>query len=422
MAKAYRHINKIIFITNWPVTILEEKRWNFKYLRSQGLEVEVFDLTTLLDHEYLLKHPMSRDTLQGDFVRRISSYRDLDSLLGESVANSIFVDCVCGYSDVPLKLEKIFRLLKRHEARYIIFSITPYPSSSLLSDKQGRAKLMLFNLRKVSNPWKVFIHIARKLILLMTRHGVIYPLPYMIFGVPAEKLLQFVAKRNISRERIIPVHSSDHDAYLLYCRELNGKAVPIEDVCVFMDEAATHHPDFTLCDGEPIPAQQYFSSMNRFFDFIEKATGLSVIIAAHPNSNYESMPGVFGGRPIIKGKTVEMVAKSRLVITHMSASVSFAILFQKPLMLVKTADMKLNPTYHVMTDVLATALDIKPIDIDEGVLSPASIPKDFNHEKYEAYLYKYVKSRGVDDRLVWEAIVSEINKLELARSKLSAGL
>ncbi|MDO8463832.1 MAG: hypothetical protein Q7S46_01050 [Gallionella sp.] len=407
------HINKIIFITNWPVTLSEEKRWNFKYLRSQGLEVEVFDLTTLLDHEYSLKHPMSCDTLQGDFVRRISSYRELDSLLDQSATHSIFVDGIAGYSDVPLKLEKIFRLLKRHNARYIISSITPYPSPSLLNDQQGRIKLMLFNLRKISNPWKVLVYIARKLILWMTRHNVIYPLPFMIFGVPAEKLLQFVAKRNISREKITPVHSSDHDTYLLYHRELKGKDTPIEDVCVFLDEAATHHPDFTLSDGEPIPAQQYFASMNRFFDFIEKTTGLSVIIAAHPNSNYESMPGVFGGRPIIKGKTAEMVAKSRLVVTHMSASVSFAVLFQKPLMLVKTADMRLNPTYHVMTDVLATALDIKPIDIDEGALPPSSIPKDFNHEKYEEYLYKYVKSRGVDDRLVWEIIVSEIKKAEI---------
>ncbi len=187
-----------------------------------------------------------------------------------------------------------------------------------------------------------------------------------------------------------------------------------EKICVFLDEAATHHPDYDVLGIKPVSGERYFPSMRRFFDIIEKETGLKVIIAAHPRSRYEDMPGVFGNREIIKGKTVELVARSSVAVMHSSTSVSFAILFNKPIMVVKTADMVKMGNLNI-TDPIAEAIGLKAINIDDDN-SLNNLSFNFNewpNAKYNDYKFKYIKSKNIEDLLIWEIITKTITENNL---------
>lgn len=399
---------RLIFLVFWPITAFEERKWHFDYLRSQGFEVEVFDLTYLLNREAILNHPVTH-VLQGDFIRHINTYRELEELLSIYVDDSLFIDYILGLSDINLKVEKVFRLLKKYQARYTFISAAAWP---LPSSTSGEVKSLAAQMRKAINPLKLLNYIANRCILLLSRQGLAYPSPFIIFGGHSEALKRYISKRNICREKIIHIPSFDYDTYLYYRRSLGIKAIAPENTCVFLDAAITHHSDFTILGISPIGAKEYFASMNRFFGFIEKMTGLQVVIAAHPRSEYETTLGIFGGRPIIKGKTVELVAKSSLVVTHYSTSVSFAVLFKKPVVLVKTAGMKTISLINTSTDTMAAALGTLPIDVDKDQLSPSLLSLNVDHKKYEAYLYRYIKSPDIEELPTWNIVASEIKKLK----------
>ena len=144
-------IKRVVFLVFWPVTAFEEKKWHFDYLRSQGFEVEVFDLTYLLNRESIINHPVT-SALQGGFIRHINTYQELDSLLGMYAVDTLFFDSLAGLSDIRIKVEKVFRLLKKHHVRYTFIStgVLPLPASTL-----GAVKSLTATVRKAINPLKL---------------------------------------------------------------------------------------------------------------------------------------------------------------------------------------------------------------------------------------------------------------------------
>jgi hypothetical protein len=417
-ATAGGQINTIVFLTVRPVSAFEAEKWSFGYLHSQDFEVKVFDISKLLHkarNASTLVINSVLEPLQGDFIHRVDSYGELEILVKKFSANSLFIDYLVGVSAVTLKEEKIFRLLKKYNSQYSFLSSGALPlSSSLATNMSG--KLQVFQskvVRAIANPYKLLNYLASKVILFLTRHRIAYPLPAVIFGGHSEVLQHYVEARNFYKTKIVPIHSSDYDSSIVFLRGFGNKLPPCEDLCVFLDEAATHHSDFSILGIEPAAAKLYFEAMNHFFDFVKKTTGLKVVIAAHPRSNYESMPGVFGERAVIKGKTVELVAKSKLVVMHMSTSLSYAVLFKKPVIPVKIPGMRVNSQLNLMVETMGAAIGSKPIDIVKDELTASLLQRECNLEKYLEYKEHYVKTAEADELPGWEIVAKYAKSIKL---------
>ena len=410
-------INTIVFLTRRPISLFEEKKWCWGYLRSQGFKVEVIELTGLL-----YKDAATRDSvvnlveqpLQGDFIHCIASYQEFDRLLGQLSPSSFFVDYVMGNLDVTLKEEKIFRLLKKHGARYTFISNGALPFPSLLITEQSDRLQALCSkmVRAITNPSKLLNFLASKAILLLSRYNIAYPLPTVIFGGDSEILNRYVHARHIEKKAIIPINSFDYDDCILLLQGTGNVLPENENICVFLDEAATHHPDCAMLGVEAAASEQYFTAMNSFFDFAEKNTGCKVVIAAHPRSSYEAMPNVFGGREIIKGKTAELVAKSKLVIMHASTSLSYAIVFKRPVIFLKVPGMSAGNQADKMVETMALTIGNKPVDLVKDELSPSLLQYGCNLEKYAEYERRYVKTQGADDLPVWEVVAKTVKNIK----------
>lgn len=407
-------IDTIVFLTPRPINAYEESKWSFSYLRSQGFSIEVIDLAGLLnkgrDFSGLVAQP-----LQGEFIHHISLYSEFEGLVKRFSSHSIFIDYLVAHSNVTLKEERIFRILKRLDAKYAFLSSGALPLPSVVSGSAGRKIDSLKGklVKAVSDPVLLFNYMASKVILFLTRHRVVYPLPQVIFGGNSEVLQRFIKARDIKKEEVVPINSFDFDTSVLFARSLGNKLPGEEEICVFLDEAATHHSDFAILGTEPADSDVYFSSMNRFFDFVEKSTGLRVIIAAHPRSHYESMPDVFRGREVIKGKTVELVAKCKLVVMHMSTSLSYAVLYKKPVIPVKIPGMHLSNQMNKMVDVFASAIGTSSVVISKDGILPSLLTRGCDTAKYAEYRDRYVKTVGADELPEWEIVAKILKNLNL---------
>ena len=114
-----------------------------------------------------------------------------------------------------------------------------------------------------------------------------------------------------------------------YLRELGLKSC---GYILFLDEYEPFHPDYVRLKIKTVDPLFYYSSLNSFFDRVEKEFGLPVVIAAHPRGNeYYQKNNPFDGRRLIFSETAYLTRFSHLVLSESSTSTNFAVLNHKPI-------------------------------------------------------------------------------------------
>lgn len=396
-------IKRVVFIVYSPLTSYEDETFQLQFLRSQGFEVLVLDLTFLYNPDLIVKNT-SNHGLVGGYLKSISSYEFLELYLKKFAGTSVFIDCILGPSPMMLKIEKLFRLLKKYKVQYVVFSAGGIP----FTNSPFNVLSLLNRIKKVLNLYKVVNYIFPKIAVFLARNGLIYPVPAMLFGTSSESFNRCISNYRIDLNKSVLTHSFDYDRFLDYQCRLNKHEIILNNTCVFLDEAITHHPDFAILGGIPFDPTPYSISMNKFFDWIENNFGLHVIIAAHPKSKYNEMPNPFNGRTIVKDNTIELVSKSSFVVVHASTSVNFAVLYNKPIVFAKTKCIQEDFDFNRRIDCWAQSLGLSAVNIDTDKLDSQTIIQAVNLDKYTNYMYKYIKTKGVEDKPFWEIFSSKI--------------
>lgn len=404
-------IDTFVFLTPRAINSYEENKWSFEYLRNQGFSVKVININRIIDKSYKASLSVVNRS-QGDYIYDVEGYNQLEFLIKKHSVNAIFIDYLACHNDVTLQFEGVFRLLKKYKAKYIVVSSGVLPLLRPISKDDGRTFIQAF--KKVhaalGQPRKIINYLSKKIILALTKRGVIYPLPFLIFGGHSEVMRRFVLNRNLDMSCVIGIHSHDYDESIRRKRN-NLNIVAQRDICVFLDEAATHHTDFLLGGDQPPDGDMYFEAMNNLFDAVEKNTGLKVVISAHPRSNYASLGDVFKGREVVKGSTIELVASSQLVVMHASTSVSYAVLNSKPVLLAKVPGLPKNHSINIMVDVFSRELDLRVINILDDDLLPSLFKVNVNIQKYNHYKNRYVRTDGAPELSEWEIVVDVVKKI-----------
>lgn len=138
-----------------------------------------------------------------------------------------------------------------------------------------------------------------------------------------------------SGARIIPGHSRDYENKL--SRGVDADTSP-EDVCVFIDTNEARHSDWLLqgvAESELPDDEQYVRHLLKTFELVEQVTGLKVVVVPHPRFTYP--PERFGRFELRPGDTMRTVANAKLVLGHYSTALSFAVIFDKPIILLTDA-------------------------------------------------------------------------------------
>jgi len=258
--------------------------------------------------------------------------------------------------------------------------------------------------RFFTSPNKFFGKTIRKLFL---------KIPPFLLGVKSATIVLLPASKYSleaypvdSRSRLVWAHCLDYDNYL---KIANNSSVITEKTAVFLDEFGPFHPDYKHT-GNPstVIPEEYYSLLCKFFSYLESKHGFQVIVAAHPRSSYDELPDYFQGRPVIRGKTSELVKDSSLVILHHSLSSNYAVLFRKPMIFITTSQYENGLQESPTVEWLAACFGKKVYNLDHfnGLDMEQEVEVDIT--KYDEFRNSYIKKDGSDEIPLWEILIKAI--------------
>lgn len=166
---------------------------------------------------------------------------------------------------------------------------------------------------------------------------------------------------------------------------------------VFLDQYLPCHPDNKIVGYQDLDEEHYYSKLSEFFEHIEEQYNCKVVIAAHPTAQCYKEKNPFDGRDIFFFKSQSLVKESIGVISHYTTAFSFAILFNKPSIVLVSDEMKekmrVPYDYCVMFSEL---LDWPLVNIDNNSCDVRF--REVNIDKYKMYKYNYITNKESEKR------------------------
>ena len=373
-------VTQILILTEAPFTKRDYDRFGVELLRK-NFHVSILDCTPWLKPEFWEKY--SAIAYQCGGYKNVA---DLESFVAnlESSANALAIDFLgagpkCAAARVELKNRQIPRAI-------FLLGLIPRPKY-----KWSRRLRQFF---RSNTPGSALRKLGRRPQQILYREP---PADLVVLSGSAG-LKDARAQRALRR---LWAHSLDYDRYLA---NENEKYPLGERYAVFLDEDVAFHPDFDHSGIEsPTTPEKYYPAMNRFFEQFERANGMRVIVAGHPRANYELHPDVWGGRTLIQNKTAQLVRGADYVLGHATTSLSFAVLWRKPILFLSTDDLArsyLGPLIALWSSLLQRPL----INVDDSQEAEAN-QNDFlcvDESAYSRYVSEFIKLPGTPDLPAWQ--------------------
>ena len=209
--------------------------------------------------------------------------------------------------------------------------------------------------------------------------------------------------------KMVMGHTQDYSNTLLDQIELKPKHVAanaFKDV-IYLDQG---WPAFPIDPGfgkfNPLTKNIWYPALNRFFNSLEKSQNTRIRIAGHYKSNYEPQDQHFEMREVLYGNTKSLIRNCRFVIACYSTSISYAVIFRKPIIFIYTDEYQFDP--HLMRHIfgLAAILGCNPINIDHFSDSISDYLK-VDEDKYK-YYERTVLTSGVSRRPNAQIILEDV--------------
>jgi hypothetical protein len=383
---------RVIFLVDAPLSERDYQRFGFNQLKSRNIEVECWDFTNLRDRK-LPKEAI--ETLSKKInSRKFKSFNELEDFV-DQIQRSVLIDLRSGYYSKYTK-----RWFKKQGAILVTLIQGVLPISvwqpSLL-DRIGNIKQKLLNQLNSSIFKKIVKNIKNK------------------FSSIDYDILVCNGEFNDDRADLcIHSHSFDYDLYL----SVGG--IPVDGkYAVFIEEGMVEHPDYHKLNIRPYcTPEKYYKAMNRLFKQVEKDLGVPVIIAANPREkNITKFKEYFNGRKVIQGDTPKLVRDSMMVIAHNSTSISFPILWKKPLLIVTTNEIERHLHYNIKALCQMLQTDCVNADFLNGKYDWMGIASK-GIGNYDIYKRKLIKKENTPEKNSWDIFVDELIHYE--QNKISS--
>jgi len=387
-------IKKIIFLFETFFDLRKYQTLGIEFFEKNGFSVEIWDLTSVLHPEFFKKYTYPYLCKHEGLV----IFKDKNAVIKKlkSLSRNDFCMNYLVYNFGSLG---IYRALSQSDVKYAVFATdsVPIPESVLFILRMKTLKKII-NFKFSGTAWKkIFMKV-----------------PFKCLGVRSPNFILMGGEKSITynypidkETKILWGHSSNYDLYLQKKSEIFKEKA----TAVFIDENFPFVLDWILLGMEQpmMSADKYYPMVNNFFDFIEKKTGLEIVIAADPKSEYEKSPDYYKGRQCVRGKTIDLIRECRLVLAHQSTAVSFANLFNKPIIFMTCSDFK--KTYdHAHIEEMAKWFGKKPVFIDRD--HDVVFEKEFLVSKahYDNYRQNFIKIKSSKDLFLGQIIGERLKK------------
>lgn len=377
-------MKKFIILTEAPFTDRDFDRFQCENFVREFV-VEIVDVTAIFFPEsvedYKEKNITTTDKLK---KRSFSNQQSLFDYFQEINEAYILMLIGSGYRYVNL-----YKILKSKKYFLICYQLNVLPNLSEFDKSLAIAKTSGVHHYRSLRKWKEIIYNR----VLKNR---LLRFPVDLYIISGEKSFTGVFDSG-EKTKFIKGHSADYDQYL----ELKDSIKIGDEHIVFIDQFVPFHPDLQRMGFKPIAPAEYYKSLNKFFDFLEKKLNKQVVIAAHPISDYDNSK-FFKNRPIIKHQTVDLIARSSLVLSHGSTALSYSILFKKPIL-----GLNMNVFVETMHEKIlfffSKVMGFNIINIDDYSVNDFKVYPP-NHEAYQDYVRHYMAQEDSVQGNTWKYI------------------
>lgn len=211
---------------------------------------------------------------------------------------------------------------------------------------------------------------------------------------------------SISKGKPILMHEFDYDLYLKSINHTeNFKGEPY---LLFLDEDCPFHSDF-IYQGitNPCTPEVYYKEVNNVLQILSDNLKLNAIVQLHPRANFERSRK-FYDKVISEKSTADAIRDASLIVGHASTAIQLAVLFKKPIILIKTKQYEqLNLSYNLILNFQKL---LKCTSIWASEASRISSLPIIDESAYEAYESIYTKISGTPKKYSYEIFAHFLNK------------
>ena len=379
-------MSKIVFITNSEWNHRDEERFGIEIFRKYKMEVTVLDCTDILRPQ-LRANFTPPDPLQTKYVDIIDNWNDLRDHLEKLSSNTVILPL--------LRAKSVFNLIQEFKLDSAVTFRGSLPPPIAQSKKEMFHKKFF---RLLQSPYETIYKIKEKIHYELESFKSC-PVKYFFYGAKRDWEL-FSKYRNI-HTKCTALHALDYDIFLE-----QKKRLITEDHIVFLDEFMPFHPEFTEIPLGLDP-NMYYQKLENFFQYVEDTLSLPVVIAAHPRSNYLKYPDYFRDFQIIRGQACKLVRRSKLVLSHASASLSFPVIYKKPVLFLTNNDIG-RTRRAVSIFGMAKAFGKKPYNLDAHYKPDFDSELMVSNNHYRLYKENYIKIEGSPERPSWEIVAQTL--------------
>ncbi len=351
---------KLIYVSIGRLTDKMTRDCYIDYLIEKGVTVEYWDVVSLLREEH-----SERGATNPPYLRILRTFDDLErAVLQPGNLNACYMMLI-GYMG---RFARVFRLLSKHNCRMVTFVWGLLPRYPVY--RWGRMAAWF------SSPYLYAVEFADRLKAVALRKlGLVKPFEIVFAAGDVSMTADYYGAR------VVPINYFDYDEYVRTRASSNSRLVA-EPFAVFLDSNLPYHQDLVFCGYPQIDPAAYYESLNRFFGLIEQGLGVAIVIAAHPKADYPDT--LFKGRKIFRLATAELIRDAEFAISHTSTAMSYAVLYEKPLMFVHTDEMAAKYKMKFMREMRCYAdyLDAPLYNIDSVRETREIALRNINAERY----------------------------------------
>ncbi len=388
----------ITYILSHPLVARDYRRYGIKYMQELGVNLTVIDAFNLFFNESS-RNTLETQTNEIDGVVIVASLKHLFSEFSGSRANMVIMT-----TPVDSVFYRIVRFLNNKNIPIATISAGAIPSPD-----KGRVNYYIKKIFTVRGCKVIFKRIDMILAQSSLASSKLY-IDWFFYGGRAS--IQRAPQIMKLAKRVKSLHALDYDLYLTgdSKRVINGKYI------LFLDQYIPHHPDILLLKGENTASlkqiTQYYNELNTFLTFLEELYQCEVVVAAHPRSDYVDKDRRHFGRRVIHKSTAALVRDTQLCVTFNSTAVNFAVIYQKPILLMHSQliDKLVGISYgYKMSVKLSSELGQKLIRIDSDFSSDFVRPS-VSSVHYHNYKKNYIKEEGTSETFFWNAVLKAVSE------------